>query len=135
MVSDNNIHKLNNIFSRYPEIKAVYLFGSRAVGKERANSDIDLGCYANSDAATSLKMEVLKDLTNEGFNSIDLVMLARADLVVQYEAVRLNKLIYATDDFDRGETYSNIVRKYLDLVPYLDLQRKLYKQRTLHAET
>lgn len=135
MLSSNTLYKLQNIFSRYAEIKAVYLFGSRAIGKERSDSDLDLGVFTKGDIAASFKLKVLKDLTAEGFDRVDLVMLAKADPVVCHEAVRLNKLIYSTDDFDRGETYSNVIRKYLDLLPYLKKQREAYKQKKLYAET
>ena len=40
------------------------------------------------------------------------------DIVLQYEAVRQNILVYQTPGFDRGATYSKIVRQYLDFYPY-----------------
>ncbi len=80
-------------------------------------------------------MDVLTELTRQGFDNIDLVFLNTADTVTQYEAVRLNKLIYSTADFDRGYYYSKVVREYLDLLPYLERQRKAYKQRLLGGQT
>lgn len=135
MLSENDTYKLRCIFSRYTEIRAVYLFGSKAEGKERPDSDLDLGIFTDENIPSSLKLEILKDLTAEGFDNVDLVLLTKADPVVRYEAVRLNKLLYSTEDFDRGTTYSNVVRTYLDLLPYLEVQREAYKQRALYAET
>jgi len=55
------------------------------------------------------------------------------DLVLAYEAVRPNRLIYAAPGFERGATYSRIVRKYLDFQPYLRVQREAYKRRIIGA--
>ena len=135
MIHKKDIDKLRKVFSRYPEVKGVYLFGSRAVGAARRDSDFDLACCSEHIIKPSVKLKILKDLTAEGFDNIDLVMLAGADPVVRYEAVRLNKLVYSTEDFDRGETYSRIIRAYFDLLPYLNVQRQAYKQRKLYAKT
>jgi len=53
---------------------------------------------------------------------------------LQYEAVRQNMLVYARPEFDRGSTYSKIVRQYLDFYPYLLIQRQAYKKRILSAK-
>ncbi|MDR3132982.1 MAG: nucleotidyltransferase domain-containing protein [Prevotellaceae bacterium] len=39
---DNDIEKLHGVFARFPEVEEVVLYGSRAKGNYRANSDIDL---------------------------------------------------------------------------------------------
>lgn len=41
-LSDWTISDLRSVFSRYPNIKKVILFGSRAKGNYRTGSDIDL---------------------------------------------------------------------------------------------
>ncbi len=64
---------------------------------------------------------------------MDLVFLDTDDIVLKYEVIRQNKLIYQTDDFDRGSTYSLIIRKYLDFLPYLETQRQAYKKRILNG--
>lgn len=135
MLSEKDTYNLRSIFSRYPQIKAVYLFGSEAEGKERPDSDLDLGIFTDDNIPSSFKLDLLKDLAADGFDNVDLVLLTKADPVVRYEAVRPNKLIYSTEDFDRGTTYSKVVRTYLDLLPYFEVQREAYKQKTLNAET
>ena len=35
--------RLRKVFAGFPEVEAVYLFGSMAEGRARAGSDIDLG--------------------------------------------------------------------------------------------
>ena len=126
-----DIKILPQIFKKYPEIAAVYLFGSAATGKIHPESDLDLAIVEKDNSIWNKKLDILADLTREGFDRVDLIFLGKADIVLQYEAVRMNRVIYQSEDFDRGTFYSRIVRKYLDFYPYLTVQRKAYKERVL----
>ena len=126
--------RLTNIFSRYPEIQAVYLFGSRATGKTHTESDLDLAIIPRSDQARGQKLDILTDLARQGFDNVDLVFLDTDDIVLRFEAIKHNRLIYQTEDFDRGTLYSNVVRQYLDFLPYLKVQRKAYKRRIISGQ-
>jgi len=114
--------KLQTIFARYPEIQAVYLFGSTAAGTNRPDSDLDLALVPRSKALRRQKLDILADLAQVGFDNVDLVILDTKDLVLQYEAVRYNQIIYRAPDFESGTFYSNTVRKYLDFLTYLEVQ-------------
>ena len=126
--------KLTSVFRRHPDIQAVYLFGSTAEGRARPESDIDLAVIASSSRIKEKKLDILSELAQVGMCNVDLVFLNDQDLVLQYEAVRQNQLVYAREDFDRGATYSKIVRKYLDFEPYLRAQRAAYKRRIAGAQ-
>ncbi len=78
-----------------------------------------------------MKLDVLADLARAGFCDVDLVFLDTDDIVLKYEAVRQNQLVYHREDFDRGAFYSLVVRQYLDFLPYLEVQRKAYRRRIL----
>lgn len=125
---------LPKIFERYPEIQAVYLFGSTPTEKTHLESDLDLAIVPGTRALRGKKLEILTDLARFGFCEVDLVFLDGNDIVLQYEAVRQNMLVYARPEFDRGSTYSKIVRQYLDFYPYLLIQRQAYKKRILSAK-
>ena len=126
--------RLSEIFSRYSDIQAVYIFGSRATGKTHADSDLDLAIIPRSDQARRQKLDILTDLAHLGFDNVDLVFLDTDDIVLRYEAIKHNRLIYQTEDFDRGTIYSNVVRQYLDFLPYLKVQREAYKRRILSGQ-
>ncbi len=128
----SNLDALGPIFRKYPDVQAVYLFGSTAAGRGRADSDLDLAVVPRSGACRAQRLEMLADLARAGFDHVDLVFLDTHDLVLQYEAVRQNCVVYQTADFDRGAMYSKIVRMYLDFMPYLQVQRAAYKRRILH---
>jgi len=125
----SEIAKQGQVFRRYPGIQAVYLFGSAASGHAHPDSDIDLAVISADTSAREKKLDILADLADRGFCNIDLVFIDENDLILANEAIRQNKLISATDDFDRGTTYSNIVLKYLDFEFFLRAQHHAYKRR------
>jgi predicted nucleotidyltransferase len=123
------LDKLADVFRAYPDILAVYLFGSQASGKTHPESDLDLAIVPRTKEIRSRKLDILTDLARAGFCDVDLVFLDVEDIVLRYEAVRMNKVIYQADDFERGTYYSKIVREYLDFLPYLKVQRDAYVAR------
>jgi predicted nucleotidyltransferase len=122
---------LSEVFRKYPDIQAVYLFGSFAAGNVHRESDLDLAIVPRRGSVREKRLDVLADLARYGFCNVDLVFLDTDDIVLKYEAVRQNRLVYQAEDFDRGAMYSKIVRQYLDFVPYLNVQREAYKRRIL----
>ena len=129
-----DIHLLSKIFQRYSQIQAVYLFGSRASGKTHQESDCDLAIVPQGAGFRSHRLDILSDLAKVGFCNIDLIFLDTTDIVLQYEAVRMNKVIYQTKNFDKGALYSKVIRQYLDFLPYLKVQREAYKRRILSGQ-
>jgi uncharacterized protein len=127
------LEQLTTIFEKYPGIQAVYLFGSSASGKTTAESDIDLALLANDPTLRRRKIDILAELAEKGFCNVDLVFLPGDDVVLQYEAVRLNRIVYQRPDFDSASAFSLCVRRYLDFLPYLKIQRNAYKQRLLNG--
>jgi uncharacterized protein len=126
---------LPNTLKKFPLIQAAYIFGSIASGKERKDSDLDLGIFPRSPEIRNQRLDILQELAKEGFSNVDLVFLDTDNIVLKYEAIRQNKLIYHTEDFDRGSTYSLIVRQYLDFLPFLRTQRQAYKRKILNGKT
>jgi predicted nucleotidyltransferase len=126
---------LSQVFREYPDIQAVYLFGSAASGRIHHGSDLDLALYSKSSSIRERRLDILTDLARCGFCNVDLVFLDTEDIVLKYEAIRQNRLLYRTEDFDRGAMYSKIIRQYLDFCPYLKVQREAYKRRLLLGQT
>jgi len=126
--------KLRSVFCNYPQVKAVYVFGSTVSGRSHAGSDLDLAVVPGDAGARTVRLDILTDLAREGFENVDLVILDTDDIVLTYEALYQNCLVYAVEEFDRGTLYSNTVRKYLDFLPYLRVQREAYKRRVLSGQ-
>lgn len=134
MLSEDKADRLREVFAAHPAVRAAYVFGSVAAERERANSDLDLGIVVYPDrwAPTDHKIPLIGDCMDAAKRDrVDLVVLNDAPLVVQFEAVRLNEPLYGADDFDHGAFISKVVRMYWDFEPYLDYQRKVYKERRL----
>jgi len=130
----SEFQRLAEVFKRYPQIQAVYMFGSQAAGRAGHGSDLDLAIVPMDRSVKEKKLDILAELARLGYCNVDLVFLDEDDLVLAYEAIRQNRLIYAAPGFDRGGTYSRIVRKYLDFEPYLRVQREAYKRRIIGAK-
>jgi len=128
------LNALDPVFQKYPEIQAVYVFGSVATGKVKAGSDLDLGIVPKTPSLHERKLDILTDLARLGFCEVDLVFLDVKDIVLRFEIVKHNKVIYQTSDFDKGEYYSRILRQYFDFLPYLKVQREALKRRILDGK-
>jgi len=123
---------LTEVFRRFPEIEAVFLFGSTAEGTARAGSDLDLAIVPRR-AFGSRRLDLLAALAEAGFDAVDVVSLDTEDVVLRFEAVRPNRLVYARESFDRGGYYSRALREYLDFLPFLEVQRAAFKRRLAGA--
>lgn len=88
--------ELGEIFRKYPEIQAVYLFGSVAEGWAHAESDLDLAIFSDDPGLEEKKLEILTEIVCAGF--------------------------------DRGGTFSRIVRKFWDFQYFLRHQREAVKR-------
>ncbi|MCH8296158.1 nucleotidyltransferase domain-containing protein [Candidatus Poribacteria bacterium] len=130
-----SLERLTGVFEKYPDIQAVYLFGSVASGQMHCESDLDLGIVPRNKSLRQKRLAILTDLARRGFCNVDLVFLDTDDIVLKYEVVRLNRVLYQTEDFDRGAMYSKVIRQYLDFRPYLEIQREAYKRRILSGQT
>jgi uncharacterized protein len=132
-LTERDLTALGEVFQRYPEVTAIYLFGSMATGRIHPESDLDLAIVPRDAGARRLKLAMLTDLARSGYDDVSLVFLDTTDIVLKYEAVRHNRLIYSIEDFDRGAFYSKVVLEYLDFEPYLRVQREAYKRRILRG--
>lgn len=124
--------RLARVLSRFPEIAAAYLFGSAARGRAGPESDLDIAVVTTSPLG-SRKLDLLTALTAEGLDRVDLVSLDTDDVVLRFEAVHPNQLVYAADHFDHGDFYSRVIREYFDFEPYLRRQREAMRRRMGNA--
>jgi len=71
-----DLAKLRAIFARHPQVQAVFLFGSRAFGKTRPDSDWDLAVYLEPPEPDPT-LELLGALVAAGFDQVDLCCCTR----------------------------------------------------------
>jgi predicted nucleotidyltransferase len=97
-----DIALLEHVFRGYEDVEAVYLFGSAASGRTQPASDLDLAVVPRHPRVVARRLDILADLARIGYCEVDLVFLNTDDLVLAYEAVRLNQLVYARKFRPRG---------------------------------
>lgn len=115
-----SVASIEGVFAGYPQVQAAFLFGSRAFGGARPDSDWDLAVYLEPPEPDPT-LEILTDL----------VVLNPAPPVLAFEVVRANKVIYRREGFCVGSYVSRVVREYWDLEPLLRIQREAMKRRWL----
>ncbi|MDR2732418.1 MAG: nucleotidyltransferase domain-containing protein [Fibromonadaceae bacterium] len=63
-LSDYTLATLENIFSKYPSIKEVILYGSRAMGNYKNGSDIDISLKTDSSFTFDNLLLISRDFDN-----------------------------------------------------------------------
>ncbi|PSQ97589.1 MAG: nucleotidyltransferase domain-containing protein [Bacteroidetes bacterium SW_9_63_38] len=133
MLSDEVADRLRAVFAAHSAVRAAYVFGSVAAGGEWNESDLDLAVVVDGEKwSSSSKVPLIGDCMEAARRDwIDLVVLNDAPLVLQFEAVRPNVLLYQHEEFKHGTFYSTVLRKYWDFKSHLRRQRKAYKRRLM----
>lgn len=102
---------------RYPELRLLALFGSRARGDAHGASDWDYGYVADPGFdEDGLRLDLSRSL---GTDDIDLVDLTRASGVLRYRAARDGRLVFERDLGEYDRFVLAAVRFWLDVEPVL----------------
>jgi len=117
-------------------VSVVYLFGSRATGKELHTSDVDIGVVLRKpieDTRSSYK--ILYDLFSVIYPSsrLDIVYLQKASLPLQYFAIKDGKIIFEEDPKSTADYENRVINQYLDFRPVLDLFDRVTMKRYAKA--
>ncbi|MBS3764778.1 MAG: nucleotidyltransferase domain-containing protein [Planctomycetes bacterium] len=135
-ISQNrNLKQLPEIFSQFPAVEVVFVFGSVARGKTHRDSDLDLGIEGDVEELETVRLDMLTELARHGFDRVDLVFLRQVPPILAYEGVKDNRVVYVRDEADVGSVFSRYVRQYLDIKPYLRRHAKAYKERATNGQT
>ncbi len=117
-------------------IRAVYLFGSFAKGKERKKSDIDLAFVFNErfykeDPFRALQEAELSgaEISKRIHKAVDVVILNGASLSFAYHSVRGGICVYESSTIDRILYEVSLDNKYQDFMPFIRELRDI-KRRT-----
>lgn len=113
-------------------VSVVYLFGSRATGKESQTSDVDIGVVLKEpieDTRSSYK--ILYELFSAIYPSsrLDIVFLHKASLPLQYFAIKDGKITFEEDPKSTADYENRVINQYLDFRPVLDLFDRVTMKR------
>jgi len=120
-----NLEKFLAIFKLYPEIKLVYLFGSRVSGKTGPLSDYDFAVYLNEKdkkKISKIRLELLDKISRAlKTDNIDVVVLNTVESPeLKYNIIKEGKLIL------EKEPYKVLVEPKI-LTEYFDFRFLLLK--------
>lgn len=110
---------LTQIFEERPEVELAYLYGSVARGEANKLSDIDLAVYLNEACNMGdVKMDLVSEIALL-IDDFDLVFLNEARPLMAYNIVKEGIILFEDSGTRKAEIESDIIRKYLDMKPYL----------------
>lgn len=95
-----------------------YVFGSRATGRARRGSDVDLAAYFGRGDVDPLEVRGVD------FERVDLIVLDRAPLELAGRVALQGKLLFETDPAERVNWEAQTRKIYFDEKPRMDQARR-----------
>ena len=117
--------RLARALSPREEILEAYLFGSRARGHARRDSDVDVAVYVDEtrarDGVWGYQAELTADLMVAlGTNDVDVVVLNRASIVLYHRVLRDGVRVLSRDLRATTTRAGQALSRYFDFLPQLD---------------
>lgn len=130
MNTELNINK--DIFKKH-KVKLAYLFGSRAKGNAVKTSDFDIAVLFKEPPADPLALRESMNLSLELSkflpNKIDVISLHYAPLLLKYEVIAHNRILYCEGENERINFEVSVIKEYIDEEPIRNLYNEaLYKR-------
>jgi len=125
-ITKNQKPKIDTIAKKF-HLKLIVIFGSFASGKNREDSDLDIGVLALEDVSFSEQITLTNELSLIFNKNIDLSVLNRANPLLLFQASKNSILLYGNrQDFLKFKLYAFNV--YNDYAPYFKMERNLNKK-------
>jgi hypothetical protein len=116
----------------HPGVLAVYLFGSRAEGREHRDSDVDVGVlvdravYPTREDRFELRVQLTSELIAALHrNEVDLVMLDDAPPLLARKVVLDGELLACRDAEAEHAFRRDVQLRAADLAPFLERMRRI----------
>ena len=130
---DKLLPRLEQLSPRFPQVVAAYLFGSHYGGRPTPLSDIDIGVLLVKGLPDMDSFHLEMTLQGElekifKTGKIDLVVLNKAPLPIQYHATS-GKLLFCNDDDKRTDFEEYASKYYIDCLPiYREYRKEFFKK-------
>ena len=121
-MADARLSALGARFSAFPEVVAVYLFGSAARGTRGKRSDVDIAVLTRaretSQRCSRSIVEYVQTACDAlGTDNVDVVLLHRAPVALRHEVFREGKPLLVRDPRALSRFRLESSREYLDTIP------------------
>ena len=119
-------------------VLAVYLFGSRAMGKKSPLSDTDIGIVFKT-IPTSLETRAIYNRLYKIFSELypdsklDIVLLQTGPLALQFFAIKDGKILFEEDRRFTADYEDFVIKRYLDFRPVLDFFDRVATEKYAQA--
>ncbi|HSW10059.1 MAG TPA: nucleotidyltransferase domain-containing protein [Bacillota bacterium] len=129
--------KLTSFFAARPEVIAAYLFGSRAQGVARRDSDTDVAVLPDETVVDGLeyRLGLAEELERLLGAPVDVVVLPDAPLLLQFQVFKHGRIVFERDADRRALYQARAMAMYYDHCRYLDFHgaalRKAIRERGL----
>ena len=121
---------LTNFAKNRRDIDLMIIFGSRAKGRERPDSDLDLAAWRSSKWSVDFHRECVEQITTFMPTAIDLIDLSKIDGPLLQEILCSGKKIYQQQDHLLGVLYVRLMDWRTDFMPawenMVDQRRKRF---------
>jgi hypothetical protein len=116
---------LTDALAANSQVILAYLFGSQARGTANVHSDVDvamlLSGQPDENTCFDVRMAIMDDVMGAlRVNDVDVAILNRAPLALQYRVLRDGKLLFCRDHNQRIAYQLKVVNAYLDFKPILE---------------
>ena len=111
--------KLKSLVQRVSKkkyVEAIILFGSRAKGRARKDSDYDLAVLTKQ--ITSAQAY---DTIGLGSDSFQIELFNKLPLLIRYDVIKYGKILYCKDKNALNEIFFHTLKQYLDFEPRIKL--------------
>lgn len=114
MLEKDQITKITDFARAHPEVSAIYLFGSHAVGHPRSRSDIDLGVLFTKDVDGFMRINMETEISNLLNKDVDLIDMKKSAPFLRHQIYKHAKLIYHDGSDFPSQFRANSILDYLD---------------------
>lgn len=111
--------QLTVTLQRFPDLRAAWLFGSRASGRARFDSDIDLAVLGSAPLTPEQRRDLIEAVVQATGTPVDLIDLAVEHGYVAREALLKGKLLFCKDHALYRKRLRELVYDAEDFLPAL----------------
>jgi len=116
--------QLQNALSGTPGLKLAFLFGSRAHGQPRPDSDIDLGVLSDAPLSTAQRVDLVERIAQATGLPVDIVDLHGEPEPILGEVLRGVRLLGSEEDYAQL-----LYRHVISVADFLPLRERILRER------
>ena len=125
-----------DIVAAFPSIQVMYLFGSHAAGRQRADSDVDIAVFTDGSESPTMDLELGVFIKQQIGSPVDVVVMHKVSPLLKHEVLRNKIRIYERDPSLRAVQEAIAFHEYMDARHYQQKRfagRKRNGQHTPHS--